>query len=105
MRFRALNRCYAAMFGYFWLPCPACGRAFGGHEWRPRRGHVDSIPDVERGPGASRGICPDCVQTGVGCEQHALLRGLVLHDCTASHQGLKKRMDAHAEKAEHQEDR
>ena len=29
---RLLNRLFAALFGYFWLPCPACGRMFGGHE-------------------------------------------------------------------------
>lgn len=27
-----LHRLYAWMFGYFWLPCPVCGRMFGGHE-------------------------------------------------------------------------
>jgi hypothetical protein len=29
---RFLNRIYAHLFGYFWLPCPNCGRYFGGHE-------------------------------------------------------------------------
>ena len=29
---RTLHRIYAWMFGYFWLPCPVCGRMFGGHE-------------------------------------------------------------------------
>lgn len=23
---------YAHLFGYFWLPCPKCGRMFGGHQ-------------------------------------------------------------------------
>jgi hypothetical protein len=32
LRFRRLNRIYAFLFGYFWLPCPACGEMFGGHE-------------------------------------------------------------------------
>lgn len=31
-KFRWLNRVYARMFGLFWLPCPICGRMFGGHE-------------------------------------------------------------------------
>ena len=22
---------YARIFGYFWLPCPICGKMFGGH--------------------------------------------------------------------------
>ena len=29
---RLLNKLYAWLFGYFWLPCPVCGRDFGGHE-------------------------------------------------------------------------
>jgi hypothetical protein len=31
-RWRWLSRLYAAVFGYFWMPCPVCGRFFGGHE-------------------------------------------------------------------------
>lgn len=27
-----LNKLYAGLFGYFWLPCPVCGRMFGGHQ-------------------------------------------------------------------------
>ena len=29
---RTLNRIYAWLFGYFWRPCPVCGKYFGGHE-------------------------------------------------------------------------
>lgn len=29
---RLLHKLYAFIFGYFWLPCPKCGRYFGGHE-------------------------------------------------------------------------
>jgi len=29
---RFLNRLYAFVFGYFWLPCPICNRMYGGHE-------------------------------------------------------------------------
>jgi hypothetical protein len=29
---RWVHRLYAHFFGYFWLPCPICGRPFGGHE-------------------------------------------------------------------------
>ena len=29
---RALHRLYAWLFGYFWLPCPVCGKMYGGHE-------------------------------------------------------------------------
>ena len=30
---RWFNRYYAFLTGYFWLPCPLCGKMFGGHEW------------------------------------------------------------------------
>lgn len=29
---RFLNMVYAKAFGYFWIPCPVCGKDFGGHE-------------------------------------------------------------------------
>jgi hypothetical protein len=29
---RWVHRLYAFVAGYFWLPCPVCGRMFGGHE-------------------------------------------------------------------------
>lgn len=29
---RVFARLRAFFGGYFWLPCPRCGRAFGGHE-------------------------------------------------------------------------
>lgn len=32
MIFRWMHRAYAFALGYFWLPCPRCGRMFGGHE-------------------------------------------------------------------------
>jgi len=31
---RWLNRLWSWLGGYFWSPCPLCGRCFGGHEWR-----------------------------------------------------------------------
>lgn len=31
---RLFNKWWARFRGYFWLPCPRCGRMFGGHEWR-----------------------------------------------------------------------
>lgn len=30
--FRFMNMVYAKVFGYFWIPCPVCGKYFGGHE-------------------------------------------------------------------------
>lgn len=64
--------------GFFWLPCPSCGKHFGGHEWSGFGGHSSSIPtDVRRDPDtgritswSGRGICPDCTLTGVGCRAH-----------------------------------
>jgi hypothetical protein len=33
---RLLNKLYANLFGYFWIPCPLCGNMFGGHEVNER---------------------------------------------------------------------
>jgi len=33
MKHRLFNKIYAKTMGYFWIPCPLCGRMFGGHEW------------------------------------------------------------------------
>ena len=35
VRWRWLNRIYAHINSYFWLPCPICNEKFGGHEWLP----------------------------------------------------------------------
>jgi hypothetical protein len=62
---RALNNLFAAVMGYFWLPCPLCGQEFGGHEWRDIDGKSSSIP-VDGQPGRGRAICPDCTRAGKG---------------------------------------
>lgn len=49
---RFLNQLWAFIAGYFWLPCPLCGRYFGGHEWTGEY----SIPNKNR-PGISTGVC------------------------------------------------
>lgn len=64
MRFRWVHRWYARTFGYFWLPCPLCGRDFGGHEWRDIGGNISTIPTDE--PGIVEGICPSCTIAGYG---------------------------------------
>jgi hypothetical protein len=66
MRFRTLNRLYARLFGYFWLPCPLCGQMSGGHEWRDIKGKPSAIPEPGSGPGSFAGICPDCTRAGRG---------------------------------------
>ncbi len=51
---RFINKLYAWVMGYFWLPCPVCGNNFGGHEWRePYEGLMDS-------PFHGKGVCPKC---------------------------------------------
>ena len=32
MRISAIEKLKASLGGYFWLPCPMCGKMFGGHE-------------------------------------------------------------------------
>lgn len=61
MKFRTLNKWYAKLFGYFWIPCPVCGEAFGGHEWKIEKHRW--IPDD-----AYTGfvICPNCSEKGIG---------------------------------------
>jgi hypothetical protein len=53
-RFRRYHERFATAHGYFWIPCPVCGRRFGGHEIG------DNIPAPEDGPGRLRAICPAC---------------------------------------------
>jgi hypothetical protein len=55
---RWMHKWYAKTFGYFWLPCPLCGRYSGGHEWD---GTYLPISDFE-----GVGICPTCARLGAG---------------------------------------
>lgn len=94
---RSVHRWIAWLLGYFWLPCPLCGEEFGGHEWRPRNGHVSEIPDPDEGPGSDGrpffyvGICPTCTRRGLGCRARAYQEGRLPHDCTMSHIGMAHR--------------
>lgn len=64
---RFLHRLYAWLFGYFWEPCPLCGREFGGHEWRDRGGLSSTITRTRRtGHRDGEGICPICTRAGYG---------------------------------------
>lgn len=49
---RFLHRLYAFFFGYFWLPCPVCGKYFGGHEIHPGFGKA-----VLSKPGLFKSTC------------------------------------------------
>lgn len=48
-RWRRAHHWLATRHGYFWLPCPTCGREFGGHEsgdvlhWDEHRGRVSCV--------------------------------------------------------------
>lgn len=49
---RWIHKLYAEAMGYFWMPCPVCGRMFGGHEW---------AATIELAPGKGQGVCSaDC---------------------------------------------
>lgn len=61
---RWVHRAYAAFRGHFWLPCPACGQPFGGHEIREVHGHKASRPADDF---TMEAICPRCTARGVGC--------------------------------------
>jgi hypothetical protein len=63
-RFRWAHRLYADLTGFFWAPCPLCGRMSGGHEWRDIDGKPSHIPDGA--PGRFKGICPACTRSGYG---------------------------------------
>lgn len=53
-RWRWFHHAYAASHVFFWLPCPLCGREFGGHE------AGKDIPDPTGGPGRYIMICSRC---------------------------------------------
>lgn len=55
----------ARLLGYFWLPCPLCGRKFAGFQWKNRRGLPSSIP-VDAAWWRGVGICPTCTRKGLG---------------------------------------
>lgn len=59
---RWLNRLYAGLFGYFWLPCPLCGEYFGGHEWRGDNQDVGCY----RNPYRIHAICTRCEKAELG---------------------------------------
>lgn len=50
---RWMHKLYANAMGYFWLPCPICGRMMGGHE----EGGGALITSAD---GTSTGVCSRC---------------------------------------------
>ena len=55
---RRLHRLYARLAGYFWLPCPDCGREFGGHETFSPNISVTRVGELW----SSQILCPDCTR-------------------------------------------
>jgi hypothetical protein len=50
---RILNCVFACIFSYFWLPCPLCGKKFGGHEW---------TESINTSFASGQGVCPRCIE-------------------------------------------
>ena len=48
--FRLYHKLYAKLFHYYWLPCPVCGKFYGGHE-------VKEIVSIAI-DGCNKQICP-----------------------------------------------
>lgn len=49
---RFINWVWATWSRFFWLPCPICGKNFGGHEWK------ESLYNTMY---SGEGVCPKCV--------------------------------------------
>lgn len=55
---RIIHQAYAAVVGYFWIPCPRCGRMFGGHEQHGGTNYYDAFDSPRGRYGAI--CCKDC---------------------------------------------
>lgn len=80
---RWVHRIWAFVRGYYWLPCPRCGRMFGGHEGRgcipsdrPGIGKTTCCPPYEYRGEAAPG--PRCLSPLLGpgetCRVSVVLR-------------------------------
>lgn len=63
---RILQEIYAKFCGYFWMPCPICGRPFGGHELRGV---------ITQGLVVRPGHCV-CVCPAISCRAEAIRRNV-----------------------------
>ena len=52
---RKLHKLYALLFCYFWLPCPVCGKYFGGHELSSNNFLASLVSE----DGTGHLVCPD----------------------------------------------
>lgn len=55
-RWRWFHHGFAAVGGYYWLPCPLCDRLHGGHE------SSESIPDPTCHEDTEMMICSECTR-------------------------------------------
>lgn len=62
---RLLHKIYAHAFGYFWLPCPECGKMFGGHEIT---GHIGGKQCI-----MGKVFCPSCAEADEQDNQVAVM--------------------------------
>ena len=53
---RFIHYLIATIGGYFWLPCPICGKSFGGHEWQTDKPNSTIMTSWSTGTG----VCPKC---------------------------------------------
>ena len=79
---RLLNKLYAWMFGYFWLPCPVCKENFGGHE----SGYAAIVAEDGRG----YVVCskPACNAHAATMNMHNLQVALIA-ECVCEHAWFK----------------
>ncbi len=66
------RRLRARLGGYFWSPCPCCGRMTAGYEWK--RGGVPNGRQV--GSNKNTFICPPCYRRGYSRDDVIYLTGV-----------------------------
>ena len=70
---RWIHKAYANLMGYFWHPCPICGRMFGGHEI----GHyVIERKRSSQWVQLGRSVCKNCVKEAMKRNAKGLGHGL-----------------------------
>ena len=61
---RWAHHAYAWTLGYFWIPCPRCGKEFGGHEHVFRDEELWQEPWEPGHWGRYKILCPACTRAG-----------------------------------------
>src|ERR1035437_4571241 len=60
---------FALSHGFFWVPCPICGKNYGGHEWKTEENRYRN--SLMSSAFSGSGICPNCIDEA---ERRNLLR-------------------------------